>query len=170
MGKSWWESGTKRILCASQWTVRKTAGTSPHPVCNYTNRRCSRPTQASHMANFSYPLLSSTWYSSVSPMTFFRIHYLTIIAEQKVTSTPLYLTAMIMSWHQVHYGQSPALTKISIHVRLFVFPSVSWFQVACQTSLQLPVYFPTLSTAISQVSMRAESYCHIVTCPWLQVK
>jgi len=37
------KQGLKRISCASQFTIPDTAGTSPSPACNNTNRRSSQP-------------------------------------------------------------------------------------------------------------------------------
>jgi len=57
----------KKILCASQFTIPDTAGMSPDPVYIYTNMRSSQPNQASDTLDFSYPLVSSTLFSTLSP-------------------------------------------------------------------------------------------------------
>jgi len=45
--------GLERILCASQLTISDTAGRSPDPAGNNTNRRSSKPNQASRTPDFS---------------------------------------------------------------------------------------------------------------------
>jgi len=44
--------GLERISCASQCTIPDTAGTSPDPVCNYTDTWSSQPIQASRTPDF----------------------------------------------------------------------------------------------------------------------
>jgi len=64
--------GLKRISCASQFTIPDTAGTSPDPAGNNTNTRSSKPNQASRTPDFSGPLVSSTSFSSSSPISLSR--------------------------------------------------------------------------------------------------
>jgi len=45
--------GIQRISCASQLTIPDTAGTSPNPSGNNTDRRSSKPNQASHTPDLS---------------------------------------------------------------------------------------------------------------------
>ena len=92
--------GLKRILCAIQFSIPNMAGTSPNPACNYTdmrslqpNQACnftamrsSQPNQVSHTTDYSYPLVSSTSFSSSSPISLFLVHNSTIIAEHQVKS------------------------------------------------------------------------------------
>jgi len=84
--KSLLETGTKRIFCASQFTIPDTAGTSPDLPCNYTNTRSSHPNWASCTPDFSYALISCTSFSSSSAISLFLVHYSTIIAERNVKS------------------------------------------------------------------------------------
>jgi len=125
--------GLKRISCASQLTIPDTAGTSPDPACNYTDTRSSQPNQASHTPDFSYPLVSSTSFSSSSPISLFLVHNSNIITEHKVK-----LSLSISPCHDHELTPSTAYTEYSIHrvqhtlstaytqyPRLFVFPSFS---------------------------------------------
>jgi len=116
--------GLKRISCASQFTIPDTAGTRPDPACNYTdtrsfqpNQECnytdtrsSQPTQASRTPDFSNPLVSSTSFSSSSPISPFLVHNSTIIAEPKVKSS-----LSISPCHHHELTPSTANTKYSIH-------------------------------------------------------
>jgi len=112
--------GLKRISCASQFTIPDTAGSNPDPACNNTDTRSSQPNQASRTPDFSYPLVSSTLFSSSSPISLFLIHISTIITEHKVKSS-----LSISPWHDHELTPSTAYTEYSIHPRLIVFPSFS---------------------------------------------
>jgi len=110
--------GLQRISCASQFTIPDTAGTSPDPACNPPDTRSSQPNQASRTPDFSYPLVSSTSFSSSSPISLFLVHNSTIIAEHKVKSS-----LSISPCHDHELTPRTAYTEFSIHPRLFVFPS-----------------------------------------------
>ena len=112
--------GLKRILCASQLTVPDTAGTSPNPSCSNTATRSSQPNQASPTPDDSYPLISSTLFSSSSPICLFLVPNSTIIAEHKVSSS-----VSISPCHDHEMAPCTTYTEYSIHPRLFVFPSIS---------------------------------------------
>ena len=79
--------GLKRISCASQFTILNTAGTSPDPMCTYTDTRSSQPDEASRTHDFSYPLVFTISFSSLSPISVFLVHSSTIITEHKVKSS-----------------------------------------------------------------------------------
>jgi len=98
--------GLKRISCASQFTIPGMAGTSPDPACNNTDTRSSQPNQPSRTPDFSYPLVSSTSFSSSSPISLFLIHISTIIAEHKVKSS-----LSISPWHDHELTPSTASTQ-----------------------------------------------------------
>jgi len=128
--------GLRRISCANQFAILNTAGMSPDPACNITDTRSSQPNQAGCTPDFSYPLLSSTSFSSSSPIPLFRIHNSSIIPEHKVKSSlsisPCHdheLTPSTAyteySIHRVQHTPSIVYTEYSIHPRLFVFPSFS---------------------------------------------
>jgi len=102
--------GHKTNLCASQLTIPDTAGTSPDPACNYTDRRTSQPNQASRTPDFSYLLISSTSFLSSSHISLFLIHISTIIAQHKVKSS-----LSISPWHDQELTPSTAYTEYSIH-------------------------------------------------------
>jgi len=102
--------GLGRISCASQFTIPDTAGPSPDPACNITDTRSSQPNQASCTPDFSYPLVSSTSFSSSSPIPLFLIHISTIIAEHKVRSS-----LSISAWNDHELTPSTAYTEYSIH-------------------------------------------------------
>jgi len=128
--------GLKRILCARQFTIPDSAGTSPDLACNFTDMRPSQPDQASSTPDFSYPLVPSISFASSYPISLFLVHNSTIIAEHKVKSsfsispchdhelTPS-TTYTEYSIHRVQHTPSAAYTEYNIHPRLFVFPSFS---------------------------------------------
>jgi len=107
--------GLKRISCASQFTIPDTAGRSPDPACNYTDTRSSQPNQASRTPDFSYPLVSSTSFSSSSPSLSFSFTTLPSSQNTKLSHPSLSLHAMIMSLHRVQHTPSTAYTEYSIH-------------------------------------------------------
>jgi len=126
----------RRILGARQFTIPDTAGTSPDLACNNTDTTFSQPTQVSCIPDFAYPLVSSTLFSSASRISFFLLHYSTIIAKHNVISSlsifPCHDHELIpsaaytkYSIHQVQHTPSTAYTEYSIHPRLFVFPLFS---------------------------------------------
>jgi len=121
----------ERIACACQFTIPSMAGTSPNPACNYTDTRSCQPNQASHTPDFSYPLGSSTSFSSSSPISLFLIHNSTIIAEHKVKSSlsisPCHDHELTLSTAYTEYSihRVQSYTEYSIHPRLFVCPSFS---------------------------------------------
>ena len=153
------ELGRKRISCGSQFTFPDTAGTSPDQPCIYIDMRTSQPNQECQTTDFSYPLVSSTSFSSLFPSLSFSSTTLPSLQNTKLSHLSLSLHVMIMSWHRVqhtpstsiHRAQayteykhtpSTAYTEYSIHrvqhtpstvyteyPRLFVFPSVSWLRV-----------------------------------------
>jgi len=104
------ELGLERVLCASQFTIPNTAGTSPDPACNFTDTRAYQPNQASRTPDFSYLLVSSTLFSSSSPISLFLVHNSTIIAEHKVKSS-----LSISLCHDHELTLSTASTEYSIH-------------------------------------------------------
>jgi len=81
------ELGLKRILCVCLFTLPDTAGTSPDLACNNTDTRSFQPNEAGCTPDFSYPLVSSTSFSSWSPISLFLIHNSSIIIEHKVMSS-----------------------------------------------------------------------------------
>jgi len=86
------------------------AGMSPDPACNYTDTRSSQPNQASHTLDLSYPLVSSTSFSSSSPISLFLVHNSTIIAEHKVKSS-----LSISPCHDHELTPSTAYIEYNIH-------------------------------------------------------
>jgi len=102
--------GLTRISCVSQLTIPDMAGTCSDPAYNNTGMRSSQPNQASRSPDFPYPLVSSTSFSSSSPISLFLIHISTIIAEHKVKSS-----LSISPWHDHELTPSTAYTEYSIH-------------------------------------------------------
>jgi len=128
--------GLKRISCARRFTIPDTAGVSPDPACKNINTRLSQPNQAGRTPDYSYLLVSSTSFSSSSPISLFLVYNSTIITERKVkpflSISPCHdhelapsIAYTKYSIHQVQYTPSTAYTEYSIHQRLFVFPSFS---------------------------------------------
>jgi len=117
--------GLQRISCASQFTIPHRASPNHNRACNNTNTRSSQPNQASCTPVYSYPLISSTSFSSSSP-SLFLVHNSTIIADDKVLSSlsiSLYhdhdLTPSAActecNINRVQHTPSTAYTKYSIH-------------------------------------------------------
>jgi len=102
--------GLERISCASQFTIPNMAGASHVPEYNNTDTRSSQPNQASSTPDFSHPLISSTSFSSSSPISLFLLHNSTIIAEHKVKSS-----VCISPCHDHEFTPSTAYTEYSIH-------------------------------------------------------
>ena len=102
--------GLEGIWCASQFPIPDTAGSSPDPACNNTDTRSSQPNQASHTPDFSYPLVSSTLFSSSSPISLCLVHNSTIVAEHNVKSS-----LSISTCHDHELTRSTAYTEYSIH-------------------------------------------------------
>jgi len=121
--------GLKRILCASQFAIPDRAGMSFDPAGNNTNMRSSKLNQAWLTPDFSYPLVSPIWFSFSSPISLFRpqLYHHRKNTNWNHSSESLY--SMIMSWHRVQHIPNAAYTEYSVHPRLFVFPSVSWWKV-----------------------------------------
>ena len=104
------ELGLQRISWASQSTIPDTAGTSSDPACNNTDTRSSQPNLPSHTPDYSYPLVSSTSFSSSFPISLFLVHNSTIITEHKVKSS-----LPILPCHEHELALSRAYTEYSIH-------------------------------------------------------
>jgi len=102
--------GRERILWASQCTIPDTPGTSPDPACNNTDTRSSQPNQECRTPDFSYPLVSSTSFSSSSPISLILVHNSTVIAEHIVKSS-----LSISPCHDHELTPSTAYTEYSIH-------------------------------------------------------
>ena len=103
--------GLQRIPCASQFTITDMAGSSSNQACNYIGRGSSQPNQASRTPDFSYLLVSSTWFSSSSPSLSFSFTTLPSSQNTKLSHPSLSLHAMIMSWHSVQHTLSTASTQ-----------------------------------------------------------
>ena len=121
--------GLKRILCASQFTIPDMAGTSPDPACNHTNTRSSQSNQASRTPDFSYPVVSSTLFSSSSPISLFLVHNSTIIAEHKVKSS-----LSIPPCHNHELTPSTSIHRVQAYTEYKHTPSTSIHRVQHTTS------------------------------------
>ena len=138
--------GLKTILCASQFTIPNTAGMSPNPVCNITDTMSSYPNQASLTPDFSYPLVSSTSFSSSSPVALDLVHNSTIIAEHKVQSS---LSISPCDDHEL--TPSTAYTEYYIHCVLAsshdrLSPAPSQSLISRQTMLYSILYISTITS------------------------
>jgi len=132
--------GLERMSCASQFTIPDIAGMSPDPECNYTATRSSQPNQASCTPDFSYPLVSSTSFSSSSPSSLFLVHNSIIITEHKVKSSlsisPCHDHELTLSTayteysiHQVQHTPSPAYTKVQHTPKYSIHRSTAYTEV-----------------------------------------
>jgi len=102
--------GLERISCANQCTIPDTAVPYPNPACKFTDTRSSQHNRGSHTPDFLYPLISSTLYSSSSPISLFLVHNSNIIREHKVK-----LSLSISPCHEYELTLSTAYTECSIH-------------------------------------------------------
>jgi len=110
----------KRISCASHFTIADAAGISPDQARNISNMRSSLPNQPSCTPDFSYPLTSSTLFSSSSPISLFLVHNSTIIAEHRTKSS-----LSISPCHDHELTPSTAYTEYSIRrVQAFTVYSI----------------------------------------------
>jgi len=144
--------GLKRISCASEFTILDTAGTSPDPACNNTDRRSSQPNQASRTPDFSYQLVSSTSFSSSSPISLFLIQISTIIAEHKVKS---FLS--ISPWHDHELTPSTAYSEYSIHLVQHT-PSTAYTEYSIHRVQHTP------STAYTEYSIHRVQHTPKIVC------
>jgi len=153
--------GLKRISCASQFTIHNRAGTSPDPASNNTDTRSSQSNQASRTLDFLYPLVSSTLFSSSSPISLFLVHNSTIIAELKVKSSrsisPCHDHEMTPSTAYTEYKHtlSKAYTEYSIH-RVQHTPSTAYTEVQHRPKFSL--HRSTASTPDCLSSLHSHNY------------
>jgi len=155
----------KRISCASQYTIPDTAGMSSDPACIDTYTRSSQPNQASRTPDFSYPLVSSTSFSSSSPISLFLIHISTIIAEHKVKSS-----LSISPWHDHELTPSTAYTEYSIHwvqhakiVCLSLILMITSWPLNLASASGVPPYTIDRQQPALHESSKVKSPCHIPT-------
>jgi len=102
--------GLNRISCVSSLTIPDMAGTSPDLAGNTIDTRSCKPNQASRTPDFLGPLVSSTSFSSSSPISLFLIHNSTVTQDHEVMSS--------LSISPCHYQEltlSAAYTEYSIH-------------------------------------------------------
>ena len=134
--------GLTRISGASPFNIPDMAVKSPDPACNYTNTRSFQPNEASRTQDFSYPLVSSTSFSSASLICLFLLHNSTIIAEYRVNSSR---SISRCQYHEL--SPSTAYTEYSIH-RVKHTPSTTSTQ-DCLSSLHSNDYALTPEYSIS---------------------
>ena len=156
--------GLERIWCPSQFTMPDTAGTSHDRACNNTDTRSSQPNRASCTPDFSYPLVSSTSFSSASPISLFLIHISTIIAEHTVKSS-----LSISPWHDHELTPSTAYTEYSIHrvqhppkiVCLPFFLIIASWPLNVASASSVPPYTIDCRQPALYESWNVTSPCHI---------
>jgi len=108
-GNHYEKLGLERILCARQPTIPDTAGTCPDLVCNFTDMRSSQPNQAGCTPDFSYPLLSSTLFSTSSLSLSFLSTTLPSLQNTKLSHSSLSLQC-----HDHELTLSTACTEYSL--------------------------------------------------------
>jgi hypothetical protein len=157
-------------------------GKNPNLVCNYTDMRSSQPNKASCTPHFSYLLVSSTSFSSSSPISLFLVHNSTIITEHKAKSSlsvslchshELTLSTAYPEYsiHWVQYTPSTAYTKYSIYrvqhppkvvCLLFIFMIMSW-PLNVDSASSMPLYTIDRHQPALCDSSQVKSHCHIPT-------
>jgi hypothetical protein len=103
--------GRKRIMCATQFTMPDSAGTSLYPAGTNTGTRSSKLNQANRSPDFSGSLISSISFSSSSPISFFLSTTRPSLQEQKVTTS-----LCISRWH--HHELTPSVAYAECRIRL----------------------------------------------------
>jgi hypothetical protein len=160
-GKSSWETGTwENFVCESNYNLLYSRYEFWSGVW-LPRLEVSQFNQASCTADVSYPLVSSTLFSSSYPILLFLVHNSDIITEHKVEFS--------ISVSPCHHHELSLSTAYTEYLRLFVFPWFSWLHVDHWMYLQLLACLPTWSTAIRQHAMRVARSRHRVTFPHLQV-
>jgi len=167
--------GRKRISCLSQFTIPDAAGTSPDLACNNTDTRSSQPNHASHTPDFSYALVSSTSFSSWSPISLFLVHNSTIIAEHKVKSSlsisPRHDHEFTPSTAYTEYTEYSIHWEYSIHrvqhpPKIVCLPSIlmsrSW-PLNVVSASRVPLYTMERHPSAIHESSKVKSHCHIPT-------
>ena len=87
--------GLMRILCASQFSIPDTAGTTPNPAGINTQARSRKPNRVGRTPDISHPLVSSILFQSSSPISV----SLPSSQNTKLSHLSLLHHAMIMSSH-----------------------------------------------------------------------
>jgi len=126
--------GFKRIWCASKSTIPDMAGTSPYPACIYTGRRSSQPNQASYTPDFSYPLVSSTEFSTSLPSLFSSSTTLPSLQNSMFSHLSLSLHVIIISLHRVPHTPSTSIHQVQAYTKYKYTPSTASTQ-DCFSSL-----------------------------------
>jgi len=99
-----------RISFATQFTICDSSDIRHNPKCNNTDTKLSQFNQASCTPDFSYSLVFSISFSSLSAIALFLIHSCTIITEHEVISS-----LSIFPCHDEELTVSAAFSKCSIH-------------------------------------------------------
>jgi len=169
--------GLERISCASRLTIPNMAIMRPDPACNNTDTRSSQLNQACHTPDFSYLLVSSTSFSSSSPISLFLVHNSSIIAEHKVKSSlsisPCHDHELTLKYsihrvphmpstafHQVQHTPSTASTQdclSSLHSHDYELTPECSFSFRCTSIHDWP------PSASSRCELKGNSHCHIPT-------
>ena len=124
----------------------------------------SQPNQASRTPNFSHLFIFSTSFSSSFPSLSFLFTTLPSSQNTKLSHPSPSLHAMIMSWHCVQHTPSASSTQdclSSLHSHDYT--------LILECSCSFWRGFPTRSTAISQLALRAERKSHLATFPHLRI-
>jgi len=135
--------GLMRIMFVSQFTIPDMAGTSANAMCDNTDARCAHPIQASHTPDFSYPLVSSTLFSSSSPSPSFSSTTLPSLQNTKLSHPS--------PCHDHEVTPSTAYTKYSVH-QVQHTPSTAFTQ-QCLFSLHYHDYELTLECSLRRASL-----------------
>jgi len=141
-----------RMSCASQCTIPNTAGTRPLLWHFNTHVRSSQPNLASRTHDFSYPLIFSTWFSSLSPTLSFLPTTVPSPQTRKSSHPTLSRHAMILSWHRVQHTPSTTYTRCSI-------PEVQHTPSIAYTMYRILRVQHTQST-VSTLDYLSSLYCH----------
>ena len=158
--------GLTRISGAGQLTIPDGAGMSPNPLGNNTKTRSSKRHQASRASDFSYQLVCSTVFSSLTHISLFLVHNSTIIAEHKDKSS-----LSISQCHDHKFTPSTAYAEYTIHrvqhpprmVCLpFILTIMSWPLNGASTSAVPPSTIDCHQPALHE-SSKLQSACHIPT-------
>jgi len=165
------ELGLKRILCASQFRIPDTAGTSSDPACNYTETRSAQLNQASRTPISPICLYPPHHPHLHPPSLCFSSTTQPSSQKTKLSDPSQSLHAMIVSWHRVQHTPSTAYTEYSIHrvqhppkiVCLPFILMIRMWPLNVASASGVPPYTIDCHQPALHGSSKVKSHCHIPT-------
>jgi len=165
-GKNHQKLGLKSLSCESQFSNPDTAGSSSDLACHNTDTSTAQPTQASPTPHFSYLLVSSTLFSSSSPITLILFRNFYPHRRTQSLLIPLYLS-MPWSWVDTEYKHTPstAYTMYSIPkiVCLPLILMITGWSLNIASATSMPPYAIYCHQPACSECSKVKSPCNIPT-------